>query len=86
MSKLYSPDGNELIEVFNTTLFADCYYCPKEDVIFIEKLVEVSKQYFKDNFYTNRFEDIKRFALLKEAKQKVTKEDLIKLGYYVEQN
>lgn len=77
----YSPDGNELIEVFNTTLFADCYYCPKEDKIYVEKLSEVTKDYFKEQFYTNRFEQIKQYALIKKAKEKVTKEDLIKLGY-----
>lgn len=77
----YSPDGNELIEVCNTTLFADCYYCPKEDKIYVEKLTEVTKDYFKNNFYTNKFEQIKQYALIKKAKEQVTKEDLIKLGY-----
>jgi hypothetical protein len=82
MSKrLYSPKGNELIEVFNTTLFSDCYYCPIEDKIFVEKLTEVPRQHFKDNFYTDRFEEIKQYALMLEAKKKVTKKDLIKLGY-----
>lgn len=85
MRDLYSPDGNELIEVFNTTLFSDCWFCPKEDKVYVQKLTEVPKQHFKENYYTNRFEQIKRFALIQKARQKVTKEDLIKLGYY-EQN
>lgn len=79
--RVYSPKGNELIEVFNTTLFKDCYYCPLEDKIFVEKLTEVRKKYFEDNFFTDRFEEIKQYALMLEAKKKVTKKDLIKLGY-----
>lgn len=82
MKNIYSPDGNELIEVFNTTLFSDCYYCPKEDKIYANKLVEITLEYFHNNFMTDRFEDIKQLALLKKAKEKVTKDDLIKLGYY----
>ena len=78
---MYSPKGNYLIEVFNTTLFEDCYYCPVEDKIFVLKLKELKKEYFNKFFSSPRFNQIKTLALIKEAKNKVTKEDLIKLGY-----
>ena len=81
MKGIYSPKGNYLIEVFNTSLFSDCYYCPKEDKIFENRLKEIKKEYFDKNFSSPRFEQIKQYALFKEALKKVKISDLEKLGY-----
>lgn len=76
----YSPQGNKLIAVKNTVLFSDCYYCPSEDKIYEETLTEVRRERFS-NFSSDRFEEIKQLALIKEARNKVSKTDLKKLGY-----
>ena len=73
--------GQGLIEVFNTTLFQDCYYCPYCDEVYILKITKVPKSYFKKVFTSDRFNDIKRFALIKQAKKRITYDDLVKLGY-----
>ena len=77
MEDRYCPCGNSWIRVPKSTLFGDCYYCPDCDKIYQPLIVDVSK-----NFSSERFKQIKNLALIFDARQKVSKEDLIKLGIY----
>lgn len=77
----FCPCGNSWIRVPNSTLFSDCYYCSHCDKIFQPTIKEVPKKWFDKNFSSPRFEQIKNLALIIQAKSKVKKEDLEKLGY-----
>ena len=78
----YCPCGNSWIRVPNSTLFSDCYYCPHCDKIFQPTVKEVTKKWFSENFSSDRFQQIKNLALIVDARKKVSKEDLVKLGLY----
>lgn len=84
MDDKHCPCGNSWIRVPPSTLFSDCYYCPHCDKIYQPTVREVTRKHFIKNYQTDRFNQIKRLALIVEAKKNVTKEDLIKLGYYKE--
>lgn len=75
------PKDHFLVEVFNTTMFSDCYYCKNCDKIYQDELKEIPKSFFAQNYNSDRFGEIKKFAEIKQAKRKVTQDDLIKLGY-----
>lgn len=77
----YCPRGHNWIRVPSSLLFSDCYYCEACDKIFEPTVKEVTKKWFEKNFHSDRFNEIKDLAKLIEAKNKVTKADLIKLGY-----
>ncbi len=71
---------NEMVHNGDSILFSENWYCPKCDKIFVLELKELSKQWFKGQFNSDRFDDIRKFALIKEAEKKVTKEQLQELG------
>jgi len=77
----FCPKGHSWVRVNSSFIFSDCYYCEKCDKIYQPTVKEVSKKWFKNNFNSDRFEEIKQLALIIKAKEKVTKEDLQKLGY-----
>lgn len=77
----YCPCGNSWIRVPSSTLFGDCYYCEKCDKIFQPTVKELTRDWFKENYVSDRFEQIKRLAKIVDARSKVTNNDLIKLGY-----
>ncbi len=77
----YCYCGNKWTEVFNTTLFSDCYYCHTCDKIYEMKAVEVTKDDFKRAFNCDRFNEIKNYAKIVEAKKNITNDDLKRLGY-----
>lgn len=77
----YCPCGHNWIAVNNTVLHDDCYYCPDCDLIYEMTPVVTTKSKFKELYHSNRFEEIKLYAARKEAKRKVTNDDLVKLGY-----
>ncbi len=76
----YCPEGHKHIFLPASLLFEDCYYCKYCDEILHIKLVKTGREFFKEHFSGDRFEEIKQQALMQEARQKVTKDDLIKLG------
>ena len=73
--------GNNWTEVFNTLLYSDCYFCTHCNKLYAPSVREVTKEEIDERFNSDRFNAIKTFAQIKEAKKKITKEDLIKLGY-----
>jgi len=73
--------GNNWTEVFNTLMYSDCYFCTHCNKVYAPSVREVTQEEFKEKFNSDRFQEIKTFAKIKEAKRKITKEDLIKLGY-----
>ncbi len=77
----FCPDGHKWIRVGSTLLYSDCYYCKQCDKIYEPSVKEVPKAYFKKTFSTDRFNGIKKLALMLEARDKVDVEDLVKLGY-----
>jgi hypothetical protein len=42
---------------------------------------EVTKKEFADNFISDRFNEIKKYAEVVRARKKITVDDLISLGY-----
>lgn len=82
----YCPKGHKWTFVGATTLFSDCYYCKECDKIYQPTVKEVTKEWFKKNFHTDRYNDIKYYASVLDAREKVKNEDLIKLGYLKEKN
>lgn len=76
----YCPKGHKWIFVPSSLLFSDCYYCKACDKIYQPTVKEVTKKYFEENFNTDRFNDIKEFAEFIEAKEKIRREHLVKLG------
>lgn len=79
MKDTYCPDGHKVIAVSNTMLFSDCFYCKTCDKVYAYELKEVPKSYFEEHFHSDRFEQIKKYALFLEAKETVTFDDLVKL-------
>jgi len=77
----YCPKKHKWTFVSSSLLYSDCYYCPVCDKIWEPTVKEVPKKWFEENFSTDRFGDIKRLAERIEAMKKVTKDDLVKLGY-----
>lgn len=75
-----------LIENSDSIIFYKNYYCQGCDAIFVEGLKELSKKWFKENFSSDRFQEIRELSLYRLALQKVTKEHLEKLGLLTTHN
>ena len=80
--KDYCPkcENYSLVHNGDSLLFPENYYCIKCDKIFVKELKELSKEWFKKNFNSDRFNDIRQLSLIKKAKEQVTKEQLQELG------
>lgn len=89
--KDYCPkcENYSLVHNGNSILFSENYYCLECDKIFVKDwnknnmvmgLKELSKDWFKKNFNSDRFDDIRQMSLIKKAREKVTKEQLQELG------
>ena len=77
----YCPKcDNELTYIPSSLLFGECYYCEYCDTFYRNTLTPVSDQSFSI-FSTDRRNELKNLAKVIIAKSKVTKEDLITLGY-----
>ena len=81
MTDEYCVCGHVWVKVFNTMLYSDCYYCPNCDKVFAVTVREVTREEFEETYVSDRFEQIKKHALFKQAKRKITPDDLKKLGY-----
>lgn len=81
MKDKYCVCGNEWTQVFNTTLYDDCYYCQHCDKVYKTTVIEVPRVEFQEQYSSDRFGQIKKYALIKEAMKKVSHDDLMKLGY-----
>jgi hypothetical protein len=77
----FCPKGHKWIRHNASLLFSDCYYCKDCDKIFIPTVKELTKEWFEKNYNSRRFEEIKQDCFRSEAMNKVTKDDLVKLGY-----
>lgn len=73
--------GNKWIKVFNTVLCFNCYYCPSCDKVYKPTVIEVPREELSEMFAGDRFDKIKEFALISEARKKVTPYDLERMGY-----
>lgn len=62
-------------------MFSDYYYCEKCDKIFAPTVEEKTKEWFEENYITNRRTELINLARIVKARAKVTKSDLKKLGY-----
>jgi len=71
---------NKLIYVASSLLFSECYYCESCDKFYHKRLVSISEESFK-NFSSQRRKELVTLARIIKAKTKVTREDLITLGY-----
>ncbi|MCX6217646.1 hypothetical protein [Spirosoma sp.] len=76
----HCPQGHQHIFLPESLLFEDCYYCPTCDEIYHVKLVKTGREFFAQHFSTDRFQELKDRALMQQARQKVSRDDLIKLG------
>ena len=79
--KTFCPLGHSWIFVGSTTLYSDYYYCPKCDKIYSPTVREVTEDEVSEQFISKRYDQMKEYALILKAKERVTKGDLIKLGY-----
>lgn len=77
----FCPEGHKWTRLKRSLTFGDCYFCFECDKIYEPTVREVTKEWITENYYTDRFNDIKNLALFKEAYKKVTAEDLKKLNY-----
>jgi hypothetical protein len=75
----YCPSGHKWTRLKANLVFSDCYFCFNCDKVYQPTVQEVTKEWFKENYNTDRFNDIKQMARVKEAFKKVTHEDLIKM-------
>jgi len=73
--------GERWIKVFNTLMHSDCYYCPSCDKIYEPTVREITRDALAVMYIPDKFDQIKRFALRKDALNKVTYNDLKRLGY-----
>lgn len=80
----YCPQGHCWTPVINTTLYSDCYYCEHCNKIYELQFVEVRREQLQEKFDTDRFDDIKRYAKIIEARKNIPVDCLIKLGYLKE--
>ena len=78
--KYCSKCGHPWVLVANTTLYPEYYYCQNCDKIFVLTTKEVKKEEIDSEFEAFRYNSMKEYAILKKAKESVTKQDLIELG------
>lgn len=82
MNHEFCPKGHPITSVGSNLLYAPYHYCEECDSIYISKLEEVRTGDF--SMFSNpqkRMREMKEFAKFLAARQKVTKEDLKRLGY-----
>ena len=82
MNDEFCPKGHPITSVGSNSLYAPYHFCEKCDSIYISKLKEVRTgdlSMFSDP--QKRMREMKEFAKFLAARQKVTKEDLKRLGY-----
>jgi hypothetical protein len=77
----FCPCGNKWIFIPASLSFGDYYYCEKCDKIFVPTVEERTKEWFEKNYRTDRLCELKNLARIVEARAKVTKDDLKRLGY-----
>jgi hypothetical protein len=77
----FCPCGDKWTKVNATNHFSTYYYCQKCDKIFVPTFKEVKQQYFDKNYSSGKRQFLVDLAKFFDAKSKVTKEDLKKLGY-----
>lgn len=77
----FCPKGHGWTYNENTELYQPHYVCLECNKIYRETVKEVTKDFFDKEFNSDRFGEIIMFTKIKEAKKKVNKDDLIKLGY-----
>ena len=77
----YCPKGHEWTFIPASTSFRDCYYCKNCDKVYGIRFLEITKQWFTDNYNSDRRADIVRSSEIIEARKKVKLDDLIHLGY-----
>jgi hypothetical protein len=80
MNDKYCPCGNNWTKLPDNLTFQECYYCGSCDKVFIPTVKELTKEWFKEHYNSDRFSEIKELAKIIEARKKITKEQLIKLG------
>ena len=81
MEKKYCPEGHLWIEAKNTGLYLDYYFCPECNEIYTLSPVKRSKEEINRNFCSDRHTEMIQYAKNIQAIEKVTFEDLKKLGY-----
>jgi len=75
--KTYCPRcENELINIDNSILWSEYYYCENCDNIFVPKLIVISSTAIE-----NRIKDMKRAAKIRKIKNNLKLDELIELGY-----
>jgi hypothetical protein len=72
------PHGHRAAKVPDSLLGPESYYYPTCDKLYEMALREVDTSIMPEG----RFEDIKGLAMIIDLRTKVTKADLIKLGYW----
>ena len=77
----YCPCGEKWTRVKASLKFGDYYYCEKCDKIFTPTVEEKTKEWFEENFVSDRRTELINLARIVEARAKVTNADLKKLGY-----
>lgn len=77
----FCPRGHKWIFIGSSLLYSGYYYCPKCDKIYKPTVREVTKEEIENNFNNRRYNEMKDLAKYIEARKKVTKNDLKKLGY-----
>lgn len=77
----YCPCGEKWIRVKSSFIFGDYYYCEKCNKIFTPTVEEKTKEWFEENFVSDRRTELINFARIVKARAKVTNADLKKLGY-----
>lgn len=71
---------NKLTYIASSLLFSECYYCESCDIFYHKRLVKISEESFK-GFSTARRGELVELARIIKAKSKITKKDLVYLGY-----
>ena len=73
--------GMRWIFVKSSTLYPDYYYCKHCDSFFVPRTRRVSEEEINAEYCSDRAQEMKEYALLVEAKKKITYNDLVRLGY-----
>lgn len=77
----YCPEGHKWTFCPSSLMFRDCYYCKNCDKVYGIRFLEITKKWFSEHYNSDRRSDIIHYAEMIDAREKVTNEDLIKLGY-----
>ncbi len=80
MTEYCNTCDNDLIRIPNSVLFPECFYCEKCDKFYHKRLVPISEKSF-EQFNVKRRGELKELAMICKGRAKVSREDLITLGY-----